>query len=132
MHKTLDTPYVYLELKDDPLIGTYLIGTYKKNPRLTFAMAKEIVKARLEFTGPEPVVGLIFNEGVKSLDKKARDYLASDEGIKGLKAVAYVLDNSFSSFLANFFIAVGKAKLPIRVFSKRDAAMKWLGRFRNN
>src|SRR5689334_14785846 len=99
MNKTIETSIVKLELQDDGL----LIGTYKKNPRFTLEMAKEVVRTRLEFTGPEPRVAIIFNEGVKSLDKDARNYLSSDEGIRGLIAVAYVLDNPFSSFIANFF-----------------------------
>jgi hypothetical protein len=125
MHKTLDTQYVYYELYDD-----LLIGTFKKNPRLNLEMAKEIVKVRQEFTGPRPVVGLIFNQGVVSLDKKARDYLASAEGVRGFKAAAFILDSPFSSFLVNFFVTVTKPKIPVKMFSKKEAALKWLEQFR--
>ena len=70
------------------------------------------------------------NEGVKSLQKEAREYLASEEGVKGLIAAAYVMDNSFGSFIANFFVSVYKTKIPIKVFTKKEAALKWLEKFR--
>jgi len=125
MHKALDTQYVYYELHDD-----LLIGTYKKNPRLSLEMAEEIVRVRLEFTGPEPVVGLVYNQGVVSMDKKARDYLASEKGVHGFKAAAIILDSPFSSFLVNFFVSVTKPKIPVKMFSKKEAALKWLQQFR--
>jgi hypothetical protein len=126
MQKTLDTQYVYYELFDD-----LLIGTYKKNRRLSLEMAKEIVKVRQEFTGSRPVVGLIYNQGVLSMDKQARDYLSSEEGVRGFKAAAIIQDSPFTSFLANFFVSVTKPKIPVKMFSKKESALKWLQQFRN-
>ena len=126
MTKTLDTPYVYIELEDD-----LMIGTYKKNLKINLDMAKEIVKTRLEFANHKPVVTLIYNQGVISMDKKARDYLSSNEGIQGIIAAAIVLDSPFGSFLGNFFLSVTKPKIPARIFSKKEEALKWLARFRS-
>jgi hypothetical protein len=125
MHKTLDTPYVHLELQDD-----LLIGTYKKGLKITLPMAKEIVKARLEFAEYKPVVALALNQGVRSMNKEARDYLSSEEGSRGLLAGAVVLDNPFSSFLGNFYLAVAKPAIPSRSFTKKEAALKWLNKFK--
>lgn len=125
MMKIRDTPYVHFELQDD-----LLICTYKKGLRLNLDMAKEIVKARLEFINYEPKLVLIYNQGVVSMDKNARDYLSSDEGISGAIAGAIVLDTPFGSFLGNFYLAVTKPKIPLRIFSKKEAALKWLDKFR--
>ena len=125
MYKTLDTQYVYYELQDD-----LLIGTYKKNPRLSLEMAREIVKVRRDFTGPDPVVALVINQGVVSMDKQARDYFSSEEGTRGIKAAAMILDSPFGSFLINFFLTVSKPKMPVKTFSKKDAAIKWLQKYR--
>ena len=125
MVKTFDTPYVYFELHDD-----LLIGRYKKGLKINLEVAKEIVKLRQEFTGPEQVLGLIYNDGVISMDKQGRDYLSSEEGARGIIAAAYILDKPFNSFLANFFIAVSKTKIPVRTFSRKEAALKWLEQFR--
>jgi len=125
MTKTLDTPYVYLELHDD-----LLIGTYKKGLKVTLDIAKEIVKARLEFTDYKPKLTLALNQGVISMDKKARDYLSSDEGVRGVIAGAIVLDSPVGSFLGNFYLSVSKPKIPARIFTKKEDAIKWLSKFR--
>ncbi|HEX7905441.1 MAG TPA: hypothetical protein VF487_16325 [Chitinophagaceae bacterium] len=125
MTKTLDTPYVYYELQDD-----LLIGTYKKGLKINLDIAKEIVKTRLEFIDYKPKLTLALNQGVMSMDKKARDYLSSDEGIRGAIAGAIVLDTPFGSFLGNFYLSVTKPKIPLRIFSKKETAVKWLQQFR--
>lgn len=125
MAKSLDTLYVRYELQDD-----LLIGTYKKGLKINLEMAKEIVKTRLEFTDHRPVVVLVLNQGVVSMDKKARDFLSSDEGVRGCIAGAIVLDSPVGSFLGNFFLSVSKPKIPARTFSKKEAALKWLQQFR--
>ena len=125
MHKVLDTPYIHYELQDD-----LLIGRFKKGLKITLDMAKEMIKARHEFTEYKPVVVLVYDQGVVSIDKKARDYLSSDEGVRGFIAGAFVLDSPFDSFLGNFFLKVSKPKVPAKVFSRTDEAMKWLEKFR--
>ena len=125
MRKFLDTQFVHYELQDD-----LLIGTYKKGLKISLEMAKEIVKARLELTGHQPVVALALNQGVLSMDKKARDYLSSDEGVRGIIAGAIVLDTPFGSFLGNFYLSVTKPKIPLRIFSKKETALNWLQQFR--
>ncbi len=125
MKKILDSPYVHFELRDD-----LLIGTYKKGLRFNLDMAKEIVKTRLEFINHKPRLALVYNQGVVSMDKKARDYLSSAEGVRGCIAGAIVLDSPFGSFLGNFFLSVTKPKMPARIFSKTQDALKWLETFR--
>ncbi|MDP4264536.1 MAG: hypothetical protein Q8941_18545 [Bacteroidota bacterium] len=125
MKKEVDLPYAHFSLEDD-----LLTGVYKKTPRLTLDMAKEAVKARLELTGSQQVLGLIYNEGVKSIDKKARDYFSSEEGTLGIIAAAYIVDSPFKSAIANFFIYASRAKIHVRVFTKKEAALKWLAQYR--
>ena len=125
MKKILDSPYVHFELRDD-----LLICTYKKGLRLNLDMAKEIVKTRLEFINYKPRLVLVYNQGVVSMDKKARDYLSSREAVGKIIAGAIVLDSPFGSFLGNFYLSVTKPKMPARIFSKTEDALKWLDKFR--
>lgn len=97
MAKVLDTPYVHYELQSN-----LLIATYKKGLKVSLDMAKEIVNARLELTNHKPLLVIVYNQGVVSMDKKARDYLSSNEGVKGIIAAAIVLD-SLRILLGNFF-----------------------------
>jgi hypothetical protein len=125
MNKILDTPYVHLELKDD-----ILIGTYKKGIKMNMEMARSIVNARLEFTGGKDVLALIASEGIVSMDKRTREFMASKEGSKGIKAAAIILKSSFGSFVANFYLSVNKPPMPVRIFTNTRAAINWLQKFR--
>lgn len=124
MHKTLDTQYVYLELQ-----GDLLIGHYKKGIKINLDVAREIVKTRLEFTDYKPVVALAENLGVNSMDKQARDYL-SNEGVEGVRAGAIVIGSPVGALIGNFYLSVSKPKIPSRMFTSREAALKWLQKFR--
>lgn len=125
MVKVLDTPYVHYELQNN-----LLVATYKKGLKVNMEMAKEIVQARLNLTNQKPLVVLVYNQGVISMDKKARDYLSSNEGVRGIIAAAIVLDSPFSSFLGNFFLSVTKPKIPARIFSRKEDALNWLQKYR--
>lgn len=125
MPRILDTPYVHLELQDD-----LLIATYKKGLKITLPIAKEVVRSRLEFLNYKPVVAIVYNAGVVSMTKEARDFLSSEEGVAGIIAGAMVLNSPFGSFLGNFYISVAKPVRPIRIFTKSANALKWLKKFK--
>lgn len=125
MEKVLDTAHVYYELQ-----GDIMIGQYKKDLKINLEIAKEIVKVRQELARNQPVLALIYNQGVVKMDKKAREYLASDEGVRGIIAAAIVVGSPFTSFLANFFVSVNKPKMPVRVFSNATDARTWLQKHR--
>ncbi len=124
MNRELDTDYVHLEIKDG-----ILVGIYKKGLKINLSIAREIVQSRLAFTENKIFPALIYNQGVISMDKEARQFLSSPEGIKGLKAAAIILDSPFGSFLGNFFLSVNKTSMPVRIFSKTGSASKWLAQF---
>ena len=125
MDKVLDTPYVYYQLD-----GDLLTATYKKDVKVNLEMAREIIRERHMFTDYKPVVLLVYNQGVVKMDKKARELLASGDGVKGIIAAAIVVGSPFTSFMANFFVSVNKPIMPVRVFSDEEGAMKWLQKYR--
>ena len=124
MSDSLKGKYVNLEIN-----GEILIGTYKKGLKITLPIAKEIVASRLIFTSNTDMPALILNQGVVSMDKDARDFLSSKEGVRGLKAGAIVLDSPFASFLGNFFIKISKPKIPAKIFANKEDALKWLEQY---
>jgi hypothetical protein len=120
----LDTPYVHLRIRDK-----ILVGTYKKNLRINLEIAKEIVRTRLSFTGGKKMPSLILSQGVISMDRPAREYLASEEATQGLVASAIIVNSAFSSFLGNFFMKVNRTKMPVKIFYDISMAEKWLQQF---
>ncbi len=119
-----DTPYVHLLIKDH-----ILIGHYKKDLKINLDVARQIVHSRLSFTRGKNLPSMIMSEGVISMDKPAREFLASKEGVKGLLASAIIVDSAFSSFLGNFFLKVNKTKIPTKIFLNISKAQEWLQQF---
>lgn len=124
MGRTLDTAAVHLEIENG-----ILIGTYKPNVRITLKIAKEIVATRLEFLQNKSVPALVLNQGVIKMDKDARDYLSSDEGVKGIKCAAILINSNFISYTVNFFLKVSKPKLIVKTFTDKKEALTWLSQF---
>jgi hypothetical protein len=123
--RVLDTPYVYMKLEDG-----ILRGYYKENVRITAEIARTIVKERFEYFDRKSFPALIFDNGVKSIDKEARVYFSSPEGIIGLTAACLVLKSSFSMVLGNFLLKLNRPIIPVRIFTNELSALKWLEQFR--
>lgn len=119
-----DTNFVHLLIKDKILVVTYKSGLH-----ITLEIAQKIVTDRLSFTEDKKLAAMIISHGVISMDKPAREYLASEEGTNGLTATAIIVDSSFSRSLGNFFLIVNKTKMPVKIFSNIPRAIKWLQKY---
>lgn len=117
----LETDYVLFELEDD-----LLIATYKKGKKIGLEAARQIVRDRVDFTQGVPVLALLANQGVISIDKDARAYLSSPEGTRGIKAAAILSDTAATAIIGNFIIQVNKPHIPVRLFINRERAIGWL------
>jgi hypothetical protein len=124
MRKVQQTPYIDFEISHG-----ILIGTYKPNVLITLKHAKEIVASRIAFMDERDMPILILNQGIIKMDKDARDYLASAEGIKGLKCAAILINSNFISITVNFFLQVTKPKLMVKTFTDKEEALHWLQDF---
>jgi hypothetical protein len=120
----LDTRYVHLLLKDD-----ILIGTYKKGLHINLEIAQEIVRTRISFMEGKKIPAMIITKGIIGISKPARDYLSSKEGTEGLVASAIIAGASFNNLMGNFFLKVHKTAMPVRIFSDKLHAEKWLKKF---
>jgi hypothetical protein len=122
--KEFNTQFVSYTVK-----GNLLIATYKKGTRINLPIARKIVQERLSFMGNRPMVALVYNQGVISMDKEARDFFSSPKGNEGLIAGAIIVDCTFTSILGNFFLKVSKPNIPARMFANTEQAIKWLEKF---
>jgi hypothetical protein len=93
--------------------------------------AKEIVTARQKFTNGQSYPCLGIARKSITLTKEARDYFSSEEGMRGIKANAFVADSVFKMFLANFFlsVSVSKKRFPSKIFTDKQKALHWLKQF---
>jgi hypothetical protein len=103
-----------------------LIATYKAGLKMTIDDAKHIVNERLNLLQGKALPVLIIDSGVVSMDKSARDFLSSDDGISGLSAAAIIENSLFSKMLINFFLRLTNPKIQVKAFNDRSEALKWL------
>ena len=117
-------PYVHLLIKDH-----ILVGTYEKGIKINLDIAQQIVHTRMSFTRGKKMAAIIIGYGIVSMDKAAREFLTSDEGIHGLIAIAILVDSTYSNFVGNLFMKMNKPKIPVRIFSDAHKAEKWIQQF---
>lgn len=108
------------------IIDGILYGNYKAGFKITLPDAKLIVEERLKLLNGRVLPSLALDGGVVSMDKAARDYFSSSEGIQGLKTVALVENSFFSKMLINFFLKLTNPKIQVRAFNNQNEAIEWL------
>jgi hypothetical protein len=123
--QVLQTEHVYWELREG-----ILYAEYKKGAPINLLAAKIQVANRKEFTKGIKYPILIKDYGVAVIEKDARAYLTSQEGIDGIAAAAMVLTNVFSTFLGNYLIKINPPKMPVRIFKSEHEALAWLQQYK--
>ena len=122
MKKILDTEHVYFEIVDGILYATYKDGVVIDLPT-----AHRIVESRLGFTGDQDMLVVVIIEGVATIDKTARYFISSPEGVKGLTAAAIIIDSPVAAVIGNFFASVNRPeKIPVKLFTHKNKAVVWL------
>lgn len=123
-NQTLDTPYVFLEIKEG-----IVSGFYKTDLMIDLLVAKQVVQQRKEFFNNNDYPVMIFDNGVRGMNKEARDYFSSAEGSAGIKAAALILKFSFSKMFGNFLLKINKPIIPVKIFNDEKKARIWLQQF---
>ena len=93
---------------------------------LDVTAARYVVSERERQFGGIPVCILVEQMGVTKFSKEARDYLGTEEGQRGVIAMAVIVDSPFKASIVNFFIKVSRLKYQLRLFMRRAEALKWL------
>jgi hypothetical protein len=118
---TMEDELFKMEIRDDIL---YIY--YKRGLRFDLQVSKDFVAKRIQFLAGKQYPAVVIDEGLLSMDKQARDYFASDEGISGVTAVAFIQKTLFSKMLIDFFLGTSQPNISAKAFSNTDDAVKWL------
>jgi hypothetical protein len=105
---------------------------FERNSILTLAAAKQLVQERLRISGDQDYPLYIDVRGIIAVDTDARNYLSGEEGTKNARAAAIHVDNPMSKFFANLFLTVNKPQRPTKLFTKKEAAIRWLRKFKKS
>lgn len=115
-----ETKHLILEIRDGILYAVFKPG------RLTYEDAIELISERQDFTEGFSYPAIARTEKNLTIDKLAREYFRSNEGIRGLKAMAMVQDKTFTQIIINFLLRFYKAPIPMNVFTNEEDAEKWI------
>lgn len=66
---------------------------------------------------------------LKSSTKAARDFFASEIGCEGISATAVIVNSPVGSIIGNFYIRINKPVRPVKLFTDKIKAKKWLIQF---
>jgi hypothetical protein len=125
MENIVENSFVRLELLENGI----LVAEYKRQRVVTLPMAREIVQTRLNFVGREPRPVLVLNLGVVEFDKEARNYVSTGDGIAGISAAAIVVNNLATQSIISLILTVERPTMPVRAYTQRGRAMRWLETF---
>lgn len=107
------------------IIDEILFTEFKKNLAITKYNITEIIDLRHKISANQKQYWCLDFNGVKSYSKEAQDY-ASVYGQDFLFACATIANTHFAKFMINFFLIVKKPKVPLKVFTQKEDAVKWL------
>ncbi|MDO9184776.1 MAG: hypothetical protein Q7W13_02110 [Bacteroidia bacterium] len=108
-----------------------IFGKYKPGLVINIEVAKEAVNDRKKMSNGICKPFLIDITELLSVDTNARKYLASAEACEFLSAGAIYTHNKLLAFLGNAWILLDKPIIPVKVFTNKEAGLKWLETFRH-
>lgn len=102
-----------------------LYSQFKKPTIGTKENIVALINLRHEISNGENQYWCYDFNGIKSYDKEARDY-ADKYGQEYLHACAVILNSHITKFILNTFMTLKKPVVPLKGFTKKEDAVKWL------
>lgn len=100
--------------------------SHSPDTEITLEDVKQDVDLYPILTEQKKAFVLIDLNNVKSVEKQARDFLASDATANHVSAAALVAQTMISKVLGNFFLGINKPPMPVKLFNSKEAGMEWL------
>ena len=97
---------------------------YKKDAVVGLQAAKEIVALCEKLAQGKVYPPLVYVKHLKVVSTDARKFFATKGGpnIRG----AIIADSGFSRILGNMFLVLDKPLTPLKMFTDKDEAIKWI------
>ena len=100
-----------------------------KISRLDMNFAKKSVEVRKNLSFGQSYPMFIDISEIKSTSKEAREYLSKGIAIENISAAALLAGSVLSKLLGTFFLTFNKPPIPLRIFTDRTEAIKWLKKY---
>lgn len=112
------------------IAGGILFFAFKPADDLDIHAARSVVELRLKLQGDISYPLLCDITQVRSSQKEARDYFAT-EGSVMIRALAYLVDNIQTTAMIRMFLRIYEFTYPTGVFIDRSQALAFLEEHRN-
>ena len=112
-------------LREDGIIEV----KFKDDVLLSLEDCKELLFHYRKLTAGKKVPILHLIGKYMNVTKEAREYSASEEGLKYSAAEAFVFDSLPHRIIANFYLNVNKPLAPTKFFKTKKEAEIWLKKF---
>lgn len=111
------------KLREDGILEFH----YKDGARDTLEDAEATIKAQLKMLGRRrPVPLLVVLGNIKSQTKEARACYMDSEGAKVASRIAFLVSSKVRKTIGNIFLGLTQIKIPMRMFSNKSEALRWL------
>ncbi|GGA64444.1 hypothetical protein GCM10008015_01640 [Flavobacterium palustre] len=118
--KFVENDFIKYWIEDD-----ILYSEFKKPTIGTKENLKALIDLRHQISAGEKQYWCYDFAGIQSYDKDARDY-ADQYGQEYLHACAVILNSHITKFILNTFMKLKSASVPLKGFTKKSEAVKWL------
>lgn len=99
---------------------------FKKSSNIGVVECKEMIETYRANLEPKKYPLLHVIEDFVNIEKSAREFSATEEGLSFSKAEAYVMNSLAHKLLANFYMKVDKPSVPTKFFTNKTEAEDWL------
>ena len=118
-----ENEYVRIELKGG------IMCAFFKTELLTKTIAVEGVKARIKLSAGMSYPFFVNLYNVRSTTKDAREFLSTPEANVNIVAAAMLINSPVQRIMGNFFLAVNKPQIPLKLFTSTENAIEWLQQY---
>lgn len=118
--KVVENDFMKFWIEDD-----ILYSQFKEPTIINLGKINQLIDLRHEISAGQKQYWCYESDGIKSYDKDARDY-ADRYGQDYLHACAVILNSHITKFILNTFMLLKNPAVPLKGFSKKEDAVKWL------
>lgn len=102
-----------------------LFSQFQKGTELNLNGIKQSIELREKISQGQKQYWLYDITNLKTVTKEVRDY-AEKYGQDNLNCTAVLVNSHVTKFMFNTYLKLNKPKFPMRVFSSKEEAVKWL------
>ncbi|MGP8217412.1 MAG: hypothetical protein ACLQQ4_17725 [Bacteroidia bacterium] len=120
-----ETKYADYQIEDG-----IMIVTFASNLVISLDIAKKMMEDRVGFSNGITMPFLVDIRGLASIDTISRKYFTSEKALLYGSASALLVESEISKLAGKIYISVDKPRLPVKLFTDKKRAIKWLNKFK--